>query len=82
MEGKFLPRKRDFQKGVGLAEILFLTYRLLVTLYFRSNMKQTGEICEDLGSHPKREIYILCKNLHTNGCVRRNPRSHKYGIQG
>jgi hypothetical protein len=69
MEGKFLPRKRDFQKGVVLAEILFLVVRLLVTLYFRSNREQTGEIFEDFITHPKREIYILRKNLHRDGCV-------------
>jgi hypothetical protein len=76
------PEKRDFQKGVSLAEILFFTFRLLVTLYFRRNRKQTGEICEDLRIHPEREIYILRKNLHRGGCVGSTPRSHKSGIQG
>jgi hypothetical protein len=78
----FSPEKRDFQKGANLAEILFLTIRLLVSLYIRRNRKENGKIHEDLRSHPKREIHILRKNLHRDGCVGSTPRSHKSGIQG
>jgi hypothetical protein len=81
MEGKLLPIKGNFQKCTYLAETILVVVRLLDTFHLRSNRKQTGKICEDFRSHPKREIYILCKNLHRDGCVGSTPRGHKFGIQ-
>jgi hypothetical protein len=82
MEGKLLPRERKFQKCTCLTETLLLVVRLLTTFHLRRNREQTGKISEDIRSNPKREIYILCKNLHRDGCVGGTPKIHKPGIQG
>jgi hypothetical protein len=77
----FSPEKETFKK----VSVWLRFYFLLLDYWFphfRRNRKQTEEICEDLRSHPKREIYILRKNLHRDGCVWGTPRFHKSVIQG
>jgi len=54
---------------------LLPTLRLLVTLHFWSDREYTGEIYKDHISNPEREIHILCKNMHRDGCVGNTPRS-------
>jgi hypothetical protein len=80
MEGKILPRERNLQECTRLAEALLSVARLLATLHLLRNQEKTWKICEDIISNPKREIYLLCKDLHRNGCFGGTPRSHKPGI--
>jgi hypothetical protein len=82
MEGKLLPRKINLQKYTRLVEALLLAIRLLVSIHLQRNWEQTWKICEDIKSNPKREIYILCKDLHRDGCFKGTPISHKPEIQG
>jgi hypothetical protein len=82
MEGNILPRERNLEECTRLAATLLSVARLLATLDLRSNQEQTWKICEDIGSNTKREIYLLCKDLHRDESFWGTPRSHNPGIRG